>query len=244
VDGRLKGAGTRSRPPQAGDSGSIPALLHEKEASVIRSRLALKAAILLGLLVAASLAGHWLEDRLAARLTTSIDPAAPHAVVGAVALYVVLLALPFVPGVEIGLILLAMFGASIAPVVYGATVLALFCSFLIGRLLPEASAAPLFDRLRLHRVVDGVRRMQSLPLEKRLELLVRNAPSRIVPFLLRHRYIALMMALNLPGNTLIGGGGGIGLAAGYSRLFGTGGYLAAVALGVAPVPLAVIVMGS
>jgi hypothetical protein len=29
------------------------------------------------------------------------------------------------PGIEIGLILLAMFGARIAPVVYGATVLAL-----------------------------------------------------------------------------------------------------------------------
>jgi hypothetical protein len=45
----------------------------------------------------------------------------------AVALYVALLAVPFVPGIEIGLILLAMFGARIAPVVYGATVLALFC---------------------------------------------------------------------------------------------------------------------
>jgi len=172
------------------------------------------------------------------------EPAIRRSIVAAVALYIVLLALPFVPGVEIGLILLAMFGASIAPVVYGATVLALFCSFLVGRLLPEASAAPLFDRLRLHRVADGVRRMQSLPREKRLELLVRNAPSRIVPFLLRHRYVALIVVLNLPGNTLIGGGGGIGLAAGYSRLFGTGGYLAAVALAVAPVPLTVIIFGS
>jgi hypothetical protein len=206
-------------------------------------RLAWKVALLLGLVIAANLAGQWIEGRLAAYLTPSVEPAVLGAIVVAVALYVTLLAVPFVPGIEIGLILLAMFGARIAPVVYGATVLALFCSFLMGRLLPEASAALAFDRLRLHRIAGGIRRMQALPRERRLEILVQTAPLRIVPFLLRHRYVALMVALNVPGNALIGGGGGIGLAAGHSRLFGTGDYLAAVALAVAPVPMAVILFG-
>jgi hypothetical protein len=114
----------------------------------------------------------------------------------------------------------------------------------VGGLLPEASAARAFDRLRLYRIAEGIRRMQALPPGQRLEVLVQTAPSWIVPFLLRHRYVALMVALNIPGNAVIGGGGGIGHAAGYSRLFWTGGYLTAVALAVAPVPLAVIVFGS
>jgi hypothetical protein len=206
-------------------------------------RLAWKAAFLVGLVVGASLAGQWLDEQLAAHLAASVEPATHRAVVAAVVLYVALMALPFMPAVEIGLILLAMFGARIAPVVYGATVLALLLSFLVGRLLPEAVAPRALDRLRLHRAAGVLRRMQSLPLERRLELLVRHAPSRIVPFLLRHRYVALMVVLNLPGNALIGGGGGIGLAAGCSRLFGTGGYFAAIALAVAPVPLAVMVFG-
>jgi hypothetical protein len=206
-------------------------------------RLAWKVLLLVGLIVAAKLAGQWVEARLAAHLTPSTEPVVHRAIMVAVALYVVLMALPFVPGVEIGLTLIAMFGAKIVPVVYAATVLALFCSFMAGRLLPEAAVPRLLDGLRLHRAAAAIRRLEALPREQRLEVLVQNAPLRIVPILLRHRYLALMVALNIPGNALIGGGGGIGLAAGYSRLFTTGGYLAAVAIAVTPVPMALFIFG-
>jgi hypothetical protein len=206
-------------------------------------RLAWKVALLVGLIVAAKLAGEWVEARLATHLTPSTEPVVHRAIMVALALYVVLMALPFVPGVEIGLTLIAMFGGKIVPVVYGATVLALFCSFMAGRLLPETALPRLLDGLRLHRAAAAIRRVEALPREQRLEVLVQNAPSGIVPFLLRHRYLALMVALNIPGNALIGGGGGLGLAAGYSRLFGTGGYIAAITLAVAPIPLALIIFG-
>jgi hypothetical protein len=206
-------------------------------------RLAWKVALLVCLIVAGKLSGQWVEGRLATHLTPSTEPAVHRALMLAVALYVVLMALPFVPGVEIGLTLIAMFGAKIVPIVYGATVLALFCSFMVGRLLPETAVPRLLDGLRLHRAAAAIRRLEALPREQRLEVLVQNAPSRIVPLLLRHRYLALMVALNIPGNALVGGGGGIGLAAGHSRLFGTGGYLAAIVVAVAPVPLAVIIFG-
>ena len=49
-------------------------------------------------------------------------------------LYTVLLALPFVPGAEIGLALLVVFGAVMAWPVYVATVLALSIAFAVGRL--------------------------------------------------------------------------------------------------------------
>ena len=65
-----------------------------------------------------------------------------------------------------------------------------------------------------------------------------------IPWLLKHRYIAVIVALNVPGNALIGGGGGIALLAGMSGLFTFPRYLAALALAVLPVPLFVLIMGS
>lgn len=64
-----------------------------------------------------------------------------------------------------------------------------------------------------------------------------------MPFLLRHRHLAIAAALNLPGNAIIGGGGGIGLAAGFSRLVSLPVYVLTVGLAVAPLPLAVWVTG-
>ena len=43
----------------------------------------------------------------------------------------------------------------------------------------------------------------------------------------------------MPGNVLIGGGGGIAMVAGLSRLYSLAGFLLAVGVAVAPVPLAV-----
>jgi hypothetical protein len=47
--------------------------------------------------------------------------------------------------------------------------------------------------------------------------------------------IAIM--LNLPGNALIGGGGGIGLIAGMSRLYPFPKFILLVSLAVTPLPL-------
>jgi len=66
--------------------------------------------------------------------------------------------------------------------------------------------------------------------------------SRVMPFLLRHRFLALMVALNLPGNALVGGGG-IGLMAGSSRLFAFPKFILTVAVAVSPVPLMVMISG-
>ena len=56
-------------------------------------------------------------------------------------------------------------------------------------------------------------------------------------------YLALAVALNIPGNYLIGGGGGIALFAGVSRLFSVPGFVITIMLAVAPVPLAVMIFG-
>jgi hypothetical protein len=59
--------------------------------------------------------------------------------VGLVA-YIGLLAIPFVPGAEIGIAMLTAFGAAIAPLVYVATVAAMMLSYTMGRILPPTDA--------------------------------------------------------------------------------------------------------
>jgi len=73
--------------------------------------------------------------------------------------------------------------------------------------------------------------------EERFRFLARSTPSKIVPFLLRHRYLVLAVLFNVPGNAIIGGGGGIGLIAGMSRLFPFPKYVLLVCLAITPVPL-------
>jgi hypothetical protein len=83
-----------------------------------------------------------------------------------------------------------------------------------------------------------------MSMDERARFIAENAPARWVPFLLRHRYIALALLINTPGNVVLGGGGGIAFAAGASRLFSTGGFLVTIVLAVAPVPLAFLLFGS
>jgi hypothetical protein len=128
--------------------------------------------------------------------------------------------------------------------IYLATVAALTLSYLIGRLVPVHLIASLFRYLGQHRAEGLVRRLEPLNARQRLETLISQAPKRIVPTLLKHRYIAIAVALNVPGNAIIGGGGGIALLAGISGLFTFPRYLAIVSLAVLPVPLAVMLMGN
>jgi hypothetical protein len=55
--------------------------------------------------------------------------------------------------------------------------------------------------------------------------------------LLRYRYLALALAVNLPGNVILCGGGGIALMAGLSRLFDPLPFLLTILLAVLPVPM-------
>lgn len=206
-------------------------------------RIALKAFVLVGLLVTAKYAGDQVLKQLTPHLTPSTEPALHHLIMIAISAYVLLMMLPFVPGVEIGLGMMVMFGPKIAPLVYGSTVLALALSFLIGRLVPQQSIIELFDTLRLKRAAGLLRQLHPLDADDRLQFMLNSRSSRIMAFLLRHRYIALMAAINLPGNALIGGGGGISLVSGYSRIFSFSGFLLAVALAVAPVPIMAMVTG-
>lgn len=156
--------------------------------------------------------------------------------------YAMFMALPFVPGMEISLALFAVFGPNVAVGIYAATVTALTISFLIGRLLPLSLIASLFGSFGFQRAKDLVLQLQPLSAEAKLDVLVDHAPKRIAPTLLRHRYLAVMVALNIPGNAIIGGGGGIGLLAGITKLYSIPRFIGAVSLATLPVPLFILLM--
>lgn len=209
-----------------------------------RARRILCVVVFYGLLVlAGQVAGDWVLARLGMEVRPGTQAAVHQMVLAATALYVLLLALPFMPGVEIGLGLMVLLGPSISFLVYLSTVIALVLAFTVGRLVPPAAIIAIFGWLRLARAADVVARIAPLPADERLEFLLSRVPARFVSFLLRHRYVALAVVLNLPGNALIGGGGGIALACGVSRIFSVPGFLLTVALAVSPVPVAYYLAG-
>ncbi len=157
--------------------------------------------------------------------------------------YALLIAIPFVPGVEIGLTLIGVLGPAIVFLVYMSTLAGLSLSFAVGRLISLGALITILDDLQLHRTSQLLRTIEPRSMEDRLAFFVSKAPNRWVPFLLRHRYFALAVVVNLPGNILIGGGGGIALMAGASRLYSLPGFLMTIALAVSPVPLAILFFG-
>jgi hypothetical protein len=169
------------------------------------------------------------------------EPMINRIIVSGIVLYTILTAIPFVPGVELGLALIFAFGVRIVPVVYFATIAALLLSYGAGRLIPERWIIASFEWLGMRRAAALAASLSGLQGEARVARMLENAPRRIVPGLLRHRFLALVALINLPGSALLGGGGGISMAVGMSRLVPLPMFLASAFIGVAPVPLFLIV---
>ena len=152
-------------------------------------------------------------------------------------LFIVAAAIPFVPGAEIGIAMLLIFGARIAMLVYLSMILALSLSFFLGRLLPLSRVEGLLSRLGLPRSAARIAAISHLsPVEIR-HYVEAHAPRKWTPTLLKYRYLGLLLLMNVPGNSALGGGGGIAFIAGASRLFTIPGFLASLVVAVAPIPL-------
>ena len=200
--------------------------------------------LFVAVVLALNLGGSWLTRQIEFQVFPRHDAMLEAVVLVAAALYVLLMALPFMPGIELGLALLVLLGAQGAILVYACTVTALCLSFALGRWLPPRYAVRALGALHLDRAATLVAELEPLAPHQRLQRLAANAPTRLVPFLLRHRHLTVAVALNLPGNALIGGGGGIGLVVGMSGLMPWRHYVAVIALAVAPVPLFFLCAGA
>ncbi|MEL6574177.1 MAG: hypothetical protein AAFQ64_21230 [Pseudomonadota bacterium] len=203
----------------------------------------LRVCLLISLIALATWGVHLIRDAMDLQIRPDNEQQVHKAImIGAVA-YVGLLAMPFVPGAEIGIALLAAFGAAIAPLIYVCTVAAMMLAFTIGRFLPINSLERLFRALRLVRAADLVAKAAPLSKEDRLAMLLEGQSKRAVSMAVRYRYVAMAFAVNMPGNSLIGGGGGIMIIAGLSGIFSPISTFLTVMIAVSPVPLAVLFLG-
>lgn len=149
--------------------------------------------------------------------------------------YALFLAMPFVAGVEIGLLIMAIFGAPGVLVAYCGTVIGLNLAFGLGRMLTDATITKLLSKLHI--------KSEGLSFDNVVESLASGSGwvSRLGRRLLDNRYLALAFGLNFPGNSLIGGGGGLSLIAGISKRLVSWPYFALVTLvATLPVPLLVL----
>jgi hypothetical protein len=211
--------------------------VRQAPAETPKIRRFLKISLIVGFLVLLHYGGSLVVEQINFQLWPEHEHLMISVLWFAIVVYVLLMALPFVPGIELGLALMVMLGTRGVVLVYLCTLLSLSLSFTIGRLIPLNSFARFLGWLHLYKAQDLVLQLEPLNSEEKLNFLLRSAPSKVIPFLLKHRYLTIAIALNLPGNALIGGGGGIGLITGMSRLFPFPKYILLVSLAITPLPL-------
>ena len=214
--------------------------------SVVRRRwrMLFRVGLVIGLVVCINLFARWLGHQLEIEVRPSNDHMIHGIIIISLVVYTVLIAIPFVPSVEVGWGLMLLLGADLAPLVYLFTVVGLSASYIVGRRIPESRLQTFLEEFSLTRASQLVGKLKTLDTEQRLSLLLARAPAKFIPTLVRHRYLAVAVALNIPGNTVIGGGGGISLVAGMSRLFGFCRFVLTLAVAVAPVPLLIVIFGT
>lgn len=204
--------------------------------------IVLRVAVLVAFLILATWGAHEIRDALDLQIRPGNEAMVHRAIMMGALAYIGLLALPFVPGAEIGLAMLAGFGPGIAPLVYACTVASMMLAYVIGRFLPIEVLIRALSVLRLRRAADLVARAAPLSGDDRLAMLLDGQSKGALRFGLRYRYLALAIAVNTPGNSIIGGGG-IMIMAGLSGIFSPIATMLTVAIAVSPVPLAIMFLG-
>lgn len=171
-------------------------------------------------------------------MLSSMREAVGPLTIGLLALvYAIALGVPFVPGMELGLLIMAVFGPLGALVAYVATIGGLSAAYAIGRMLPEPVIARMLERFAISVPREGA----SFAMDDMLagSRLGRTAPAGLAAFLRNYRYLTLALCLNLPGNSIVGGGGGLALLCGLSRQFRWRAFVLTVAVATSPVPMLV-----
>ncbi|MDX8346963.1 hypothetical protein SLH49_03095 [Cognatiyoonia sp. IB215446] len=235
ADGLFPANGSVLDDPEAGPVIKSPKpiagmFLRAKFANVVRHYRKIGLAILVGVLTSLLLLG---TSGLSSTLTTHLQTGMPSIAMGVAILlvYIVLLAVPFVPSAEIGLAVMLALGSSVALPVYAATILGLTIAFATGRFADRARSADPASTAQTNKDA--------------LAILHQKLGRRpVLQRLMRFRGLALIFMINMPGNTVFGGGGGIAMAVGYSRTLTYPAFLTCIAIAVAPVPALFLVAGA
>lgn len=171
-------------------------------------------------------------------LLTMREDLGPAAFVLLVLVYGLVLAIPFLPGVELGLLIMAVFGPVGALAAYAATLFGLMLAYAVGQALPERVIVTLLTRIGIALPDDGIAPAMEGMMTARGSN--RSVPHRVTASVLYHRYLTLTVCLNFPGNTAVGGGGGLALLCGLSRQFSWHAFFLTVAIATSPIPTLVL----
>ncbi len=201
-------------------------------------------AILLVIIILLNVLGTWLGHMVNFQLFPRHDTILHAALLISILVYILLMATPFMPGIEVGLAIMLLLGSKSALLIYLGTLIALSISYIVGNFFPLHLVHKLLKWLYLNRASELVSQLEPLTQPDRLKILYAKAPKKIAPFLLNHRYVTIAVLLNLPGNALIGGGGGIGLVIGMSKLIPFHKYFLIISVAIAPLPLFLYFQGT
>ncbi len=152
--------------------------------------------------------------------------------------YLLLLALPFVPGVELGLLIMVFFGRDGVIAAYLATIGGSCLAYAAAWSLPNQMTSRWVTRLGLsHAAEDPGAAINGMMANAKV---AGRLAGKFGTFLLDHRYLTLAACLNLPGNSALGGGGGVAFLCGLSGQFHWRRFILTVVLATAPIPLLVL----
>ncbi len=200
------------------------------------ARLAIIALLAIGLHFVFVWAENWI-------MSNEYGWAMPGLLLAVLVIYAVLIAIPFVPGVEIGLSVLAAGGPGIAPLVWVATASGLSLAFFVGCTVPIAWLRRVLTDLHMIRAAHNVARFEAMPQEGRVAFIHALLPRKYCGWIIKYRYVNLAVLINIPGNSVIGGGGGIAFLSGLSGTFRAPLAILTIAIASAPVPLAIWLFG-
>jgi hypothetical protein len=148
--------------------------------------------------------------------------------------YAILLSLPFVPGAELGLMVMMFFGKEGVLFIYFCTVAGLNLAYLTGYLLNGRNLTMSLNTQFFNK--QGGEWMDDI---LHRSLFGRTLLQHIGPRIMKHRYLILAILFNLPGNVVFGGGGGIAMLSGMSQMVNWQRYFMTVLLATSPVPILV-----
>ncbi len=137
-------------------------------------------------------------------------------------IYAVALLIPFLPGLEIGVMIMILFGLPGVIASYLATVIGLSLAFFVGRLIANSrSGNAALARFEAHETWGA-----------RIKMLRETRTGR-------WRYVLLAVLVNTPGNSIVGGGGGISMICGFSGAFHPAPFILTLAVATSPISILV-----
>ena len=203
-------------------------------------KLVSKVVLLLAFVAALNYAGHCLTEYLDQEIWPHSPQYLDQIIIVMMLIFFVFMTLPFLPAIEISLVLLALVEIKGVLVIYGLTILALSLAYGMGHRMPLHVLVRILYFFHLTKAAAVFARIAEADPASRLEMLQQEINSSMAQRWVRHRYLLLALLLNMPGNAVIGGGGGIAMLCGMSGLVSYPKFLLTTLLAALPIPMLVI----